>query len=111
MLKQQISFVYQDKKGQVTRRSLIEYSIVRKDDKIFITGKDHLRNNAIRRFLRSHIMTNTKIDETKDPFDKCGGKYADNRDFVINEKTLITYCLVCEYDASQVLTLRCLSWI
>lgn len=109
MLKDVISFVYQDKKGQVTRRSLTNYSIVRKDDNVYLTGQDSIRANAIRRFIRNQIIAISKLDNTKDECSLCGCKYHDNKDFVVNEKILATYCLVCEYLAAQSTSIRCLS--
>lgn len=109
MLKETISFVYKDKKEQVTRRSLSNYSIVRKGKEVYITGQDFLRGNAIRRFIRNQILAVTRVDLNKDPCDRCGNRYQDNRDFVLAEHLLVTYCLVCEHKAAEYFPIRCLS--
>ena len=106
MLKNQINFVYEDKQGNVTRRSLTNYSVSKSNNVVYITGQDSLRANAIRRFLRNQILLVSKEDETKDECDKCGGKYQDNRDFVIEEHTLATFCRVCESEVHSILDIR-----
>lgn len=63
MLKEIISFVYQDKKGNISKRTLTNYSIVKKDDVIYITGQDALRGNAIRKFIRSRILSVNPIED------------------------------------------------
>ena len=101
MLKSEISFVYEAKNGEVTRRSLSNYTIKRNERGIFLTGNDSLRGGAIRRFLRNQILATSKLDNNKDECDHCGCQYHDNKNFVINEKIPVTFCLVGAYEAAM----------
>ena len=94
MLRKEINFVYKDKSGIITRRKLSNYSVSKKNDQIYITGHDSLRNNAIRKFLRNQIITKSVIDENIAACHHCGGKYKDNNQYVLNNEYMVTLCLV-----------------
>lgn len=101
-LRKTISFVYEDKKGQITRRILNDYSITRKNKTVYITGKDVTRNNAIRKFIRKQIKAITDFDETKKPCYRCKEQYKDNKAFILGNIKR-TYCMVCAKRANLII--------
>lgn len=96
-LNKEISFIYRDTKGEVTRRSLFNYKVEKSptNHKLYLVGQDNIRDGAVRKFLRSSIIAISKVDNEKEFCYGCDGHYKDNKPYRLNDCMNVTFCDVC----------------